>query len=124
MVPSFSGSSSNTTSFLNFSGTEKVFSGVGRAGIVVERIDYIADSFSLCVSIAWTDRMFGGKTTVKEVAAKYIETILNGLQAFDMNPKKTPNTHRWRGKRRSSELSAFSLMFLSLLLKEKSKDQN
>lgn len=70
------------------------YSGVGRAGyffilhcniigVVVERLDYTADAFSLCVSIAFDVRTKNiPDSKASELAVFYVESVLNGLQVI------------------------------------------
>jgi len=84
------------------------YSGIGRAGVLVERIDYTADAFALCVCIAWALRKKGLDTIEKQrqdgqcatILNNYIRMVLSGLQAFDFDPKQVER-HRRRLNKRS-----------------------
>jgi len=78
------------------------YSGIGRAGVLVERIDYTADAFAVCVCTAWTLRKNGLDTIEKQrndgqcgtILNNYIKMVLNGLQAFDFDPKQVERFRR------------------------------
>ncbi len=58
---------------------------VGRAGMVLEALDYQADAFSLETLIRWEVRQ-GGERAQREVgahAARWVQWALRGMAAFD-----------------------------------------
>lgn len=58
---------------------------VGRAGVVLEQTDFIADAFALAIMIRW-DLRTGGREAQREpgkLAANWVECALMGMRAFD-----------------------------------------
>ncbi|MCC6555854.1 MAG: SAVED domain-containing protein [Polyangiaceae bacterium] len=58
---------------------------IGRAGVVLEEIDFWADAFSLSTLIAWDLRQGGPRAQARlsEIAAGWIDTAISGIEAFD-----------------------------------------
>jgi SMODS-associated and fused to various effectors sensor domain len=58
---------------------------IGRAGVVLEEIDFWADAFSLSTSIAWDLRQGGPRAQARpsEIAAGWVDTAITGIEAFD-----------------------------------------
>jgi hypothetical protein len=58
---------------------------VGRAGVVLEEVDFWADAFALETLIAWDLRQGGprARQDAAKIAAGWIDTALFGIQGFD-----------------------------------------
>jgi hypothetical protein len=78
------------------------YKNVGRANVIVSRIDQVADSFSICVSVSWYLRVSGN--AVSAVSQLYISTIFKGLYAFDSAPRRKIR-HEFKKRRMSEENS-------------------
>ncbi|MFO0578867.1 MAG: SAVED domain-containing protein [Polyangia bacterium] len=60
------------------------YADIGRAGVALEEVDYVADAFSIETILRWHCRRDpGAEETIKELACQYIRTALRGMQAFD-----------------------------------------
>jgi hypothetical protein len=60
------------------------FMGIGRADVVLEDLDYVADAFSILVGVALSKRIHPEtRYRVYEVARHFIETAIVGMEAFD-----------------------------------------
>lgn len=58
---------------------------VGRAGVVLEAVDFAADVFALRVLLGGVFRRFGTATTedVRRITGEWFDAVLYGVQAFD-----------------------------------------
>jgi hypothetical protein len=61
------------------------YAGIGRAGVVLEEVDYWADNFALATWVAWTVREGGARAerAIHEVTMCAIDTAIAGIEAFD-----------------------------------------
>lgn len=63
------------------------FYGVGRAGVALEQVDYIADAFAIRTALRVEVRRGGPDaaepTAMQETAVRLVETIVSGIEAFD-----------------------------------------
>lgn len=61
------------------------FAEIGRAGMVLEEVDFWADAFALETLIRWDIRQGGPRAKEKsaELACKWIDTAIFGIEAFD-----------------------------------------
>lgn len=58
------------------------YADIGRAGVALEEVDYLADAFSIETVLSWRSRRDPG-VNLKELTCQYIRTALRGMQAFD-----------------------------------------
>ena len=63
------------------------FHGVGRAGIALEQVDYIADTFAIRTALRVEVRRGGPNaaeaSALQNTAVRLVETVISGIEAFD-----------------------------------------
>lgn len=61
------------------------YADIGRAGVALEEVDYLADVFSIETALRWRcDQLSGAQAQLRDFATQYIRTALRGMEAFDV----------------------------------------
>jgi hypothetical protein len=62
-----------------------LYSGVGRAAVALEEVDYWADAMSVGTLVAWEIAESGevGRRNTRSIVSSYVDATLSGIEAFD-----------------------------------------